>query len=131
MLKMTRTYKDFDGNDRTVDLYFNLTKAEIMEMQLSTNGGLDKMIQSIVAAQDAAEIVRLFKTIILKSYGQKSPDGNRFIKSQELRDEFEQTNAYSDLFMELATDSEKAAAFINAVVPKSLAEEADKLVDQK
>lgn len=117
MLKKTITYTDYDGVQRTEDFYFNLSKAEIAEMELSTAGGLDKTINRIVAEQDGKRIIALFKDLVLKSYGKKSDDGRRFIKSQELRDEFSQTEAYSDLFMELATDADAAAAFVNGIVP--------------
>ena len=117
MLKKTITYTDYDGVQRTEDFYFNLSKAEIAEMELSTAGGLDKTINRIVAEQDGARIIALFKDLVLKSYGKKSDDGRRFIKTQELRDEFSQTEAYSDLFMELATDADAAAAFVNGIVP--------------
>ena len=117
MLKKTITYTDYDGVQRTEDFYFNLSKAEIAEMELSTAGGLDKTINRIVAEQDGARIIALFKDLVLKSYGKKSDDGRRFIKNQELRDDFAQTEAYSDLFMELATDADAAAAFVNGIVP--------------
>lgn len=117
MLKKTITYPDYNGLDRTEDFYFNLTKAEIMEMELSTTGGLSEMISRIVAAKDAPAIIKVFKELILKAYGQKSPDGKRFVKSAELSEEFAQTEAYSILFMELATDADAAAKFVNAIVP--------------
>lgn len=117
MLKKTITFKDFNGNERTEDFYFNLTEAEVTEMELSVEGGLVEMINRIVAAQDGKQIIATLKDFILRSYGEKSPDGRRFVKSQEIRDKFEQTNAYSKLFMELATDANAASAFVNAVVP--------------
>lgn len=117
MIKKTMTYTDYDGNQRTEDFYFNLTKAEVAEMEMSTAGGLDKMINRIIAEQDGKRIIELFKDLVLRSYGKKSDDGRRFIKSQELRDEFAQTEAYSDLFMELATDADAAAKFVNGIVP--------------
>ena len=117
MLKKTFTYVDFNGVERTEDHYFNLSKAELMEMELSTTGGLAEMINKIVAAQDAPAIVKIFKDLVLKAYGQKSADGRRFIKSKELSDEFSQTEAYSQLFMELATDADAAAKFVNGIVP--------------
>ena len=117
MLKKTFTYVDYNGVERTEDHYFNLSKAELMEMELSTTGGLAEMINKIVAAQDAPAIVKVFKDLVLKAYGQKSADGRRFIKSKELSDEFAQTEAYSQLFMELATNAEAAAAFVNGIVP--------------
>ena len=117
MLKKTITYTDYNGLKRTEDFYFNLTKAEIMEMELSTTGGLSEMISRIVAAKDAPAIIKVFKELILKAYGQKSADGKRFVKSAALSEEFEQTEAYSILFMELATDADAAAKFVNAIVP--------------
>lgn len=120
MLKKTITYTDYNGNERTEDHYFNLTKAEIMEMEMSTTGGLAEMIKKIVAAQDAPAIIKIFKELILKAYGEKSPDGKRFIKSDELRDAFSQTEAYSQLFMELATDADAAAKFVNGIIPSDV-----------
>ena len=117
MIKKTMTYTDYDGVQRTEDFYFNLTKAEVAEMQMSTVGGLDKMINQIISEQDGKRIIELFKDLVLRSYGKKSPDGRRFIKNQELRDDFAQTEAYSDLFMELATDADAASAFVNGIVP--------------
>lgn len=125
MIKKTITYTDYDGVERTEDFYFNLSKAEIAEMELSTAGGLDKTINRIIAEQDGARIIALFKDLVLRSYGKKSDDGRRFIKNQELRDDFSQTEAYSELFMELATDSEAAAAFVNGIVP-DMSKEAEK-----
>ena len=124
MLKKTITYTDYNGVERTEDKYFNLSKAEIMEMEMSTAGGFADMVQGIVKAQDAPAIMKIFKDIILKSYGEKSPDGKRFIKSKELSDEFSQTEAYSDLFMELCTNAEASAAFINGIIPADVAEKA-------
>ena len=118
MLKKTITYTDYNGNERKEDFYFNLTKAEIMEMELSTTGGLSEMIQRVVAAQDGPAIIKIFKDLVLRAYGVKSPDGKRFIKSEELSTEFAQTEAYTEIFMELATNAEAAAAFVNGIVPK-------------
>lgn len=117
MLKKTITYTNYNGVECTEDFYFNLTKAEIMEMELSTSGGLAEMIQKIVAAQDAPAIIKIFKELVLKAYGEKSPDGKRFIKSEEISKAFSQTEAYSILFMELATNSDAASAFVNGIVP--------------
>ena len=117
MIKKTITYTDYDGNERTEDFYFNLSKAEVTEMELSVDGGLVKTLHRIVAEQDSKRIVEMFKDLILKSYGQKSPDGKRFVKSKELIEAFSQTEAYSQLFMELATDAQASAAFVNGIVP--------------
>lgn len=130
MLKKTINYVDYDGNEREEDFYFNLTKAELMEMSLSTSGGLDKYIERITKAQDTAKLIELFKDIIIKSYGVKSDDGKRFIKKPELTEEFTQTEAYSDLFTTLATDENEAAAFINGIMPKELLDAAKEEVNK-
>ena len=123
MLKKTITYEDFNGVDRKEDFYFNLSKAEIMEMQFGTVGGLDVMLQKIVDAKDVKSIMNTFKMLILKAYGVKSDDGRRFIKSEEIAKEFEQTEAYSILYMELATDDNAAAEFVNGIMPKDVVAE--------
>lgn len=123
MLKKTITYTDYNGEERREDFYFNLNKAEIMEMQMSTTGGLDELIKRIVDAKDAPAIIKIFKDLILKAYGEKSADGRRFEKERDGRklcDEFAQTEAYSILFMELATDADAAAAFVNGIVPSDM-----------
>ena len=117
MLKKTIKYTNYNGIELTEDFYFNLTKAEIMEMELGTSGGLAEMINRIVAAQDAPAIITVFKDLILKAYGEKSADGKYFRKSREISEAFAQTEAYSILFMELATDADAAAKFINGIVP--------------
>lgn len=120
MLTKKITYTDYNGTERTEDFYFNLNKAELTELEFGTTGGLATMIQRIVAAQDTPSIIKVFKEIILKAYGEKSPDGKRFIKSEEISTAFSQTEAYSTLFMELAYDDEAAAKFINAIIPADL-----------
>lgn len=118
MIKKTISYTDFNNVSRTEDFYFNLTKAEVTEMELSTEGGLAEKLNAIVESKDAKQIIEHFKDIILRSYGQKSEDGKRFVKSQQLKDEFSQTEAYSELFMELAANADAAAAFINGIIPQ-------------
>lgn len=124
MLKKTITYTDYNGTERTEDFYFHLSKAELMEMEMSTSGGYGEMVQNIIQAQDAPAIIKVFKEMINKSYGEKSPDGKRFMKVNDagvpLYVAFSQTEAYSQLFMELATDSEAAAAFVNGIIPNDL-----------
>ena len=117
MMKQTITYTDYNDNERTEDFNFDLNQAEVMELELSTSGGLANMITNIVNAQDAPAIIKIFKELVLKAYGKKSPDGRRFEKSEALSNEFSQTEAYSKLFMELATDADKAAEFVNGIVP--------------
>lgn len=118
MLKKTITYIDFNGVERTEDFYFNLTKAEIAEMELEVPGGMTTMIERITKTQDTPSLIKVFKDLILRSYGKKSDDGRRFIKNAELIDEFKDSEAYSELFMELATDADAAAAFVNGITPK-------------
>ena len=124
MLKETIKYTDYNGVERTEDFWFHLSKAELMEWEMGTTGGLTEMIKRIVDAQDAPAIIKIFKELVLKAYGQQSPDGKRFIKSEELATEFSQTEAYSQLFMDLATDADKAAAFVNGIMPSDVAEKA-------
>lgn len=128
MLKKNIKYTDYNGVEREDTHYFNLSKAEIMEMELSTVGGFAEMVEKVIAAQDTPTIVAIFKDLILKAYGEKSPDGKGFMKLDEegrpLSRKFSQTEAYSVLFMELATDAEAAAAFINGIVPSDVAKEA-------
>ncbi len=124
MLKKTIISVDYDNTERTEDYYFNLSKAEVLEMEMSTTGGLSKTIEKIIKEQDQKKIVELFKEIILKAYGEKSPDGKRFIKSKELSEGFAQTEAYSVLFMELATNADAASAFMTSIIPVELTQEA-------
>ena len=130
MLKKTIKYEDFNGMEREEDFYFNLTKAELMEMEMSTTGGLAEMIENIVKLQDAPAIIKIFKDLVLKAYGEKSADGKRFRKVNDagvpLYIAFSETEAYSQLFMELATDADAAAKFVNGIVPKDTAMEAEK-----
>lgn len=131
MLKKAITYTDYNGVERTEDFYFNLSKAELTEMELSISGGLTEMINKIVSAQDAPAIIKTFKDLILKAYGEKSADGKRFIKSKELSDAFQQTEAYSILFMELATDADMAAKFVTGIIPTGVTNESDKIIPVK
>lgn len=117
MLKKTITYKDYNDNERTEDFYFNLTQSEVTELELSTKGGLVETINTIVAAQDGEKIIKLFKDLLFRSYGEKSPDGRRFIKSQELSEAFSQTEAYDKLFISIVTDPDNASAFFNGILP--------------
>lgn len=123
MLKKTIEYIDCNDVERKEDFYFNLTEAELTEMEYGTTGGYSEMIKKIIAAQDIPTIIKIFKDLLLRTYGEKSPDGKRFIKSEELSTAFSQTEAYSKLFMELATDADKAAEFVNGVIPKSVSQQ--------
>ena len=127
MLKKTITYEDFNGEMVSEDFFFHLSKAELVELELSHDGGLSAALQRIVDAEDGKAIIAEFKNIILGSYGKRSDDGKRFFKNQLIREEFEATEAYSALFMELVTDTDAAIEFINGVIPQGMAEEAAKL----
>lgn len=126
MYKITKTYTDYNGVERTEDAYFNLSKAEILEMELGTTGGAAEKLQRIVDSKDLPGLITQFKFWVLKSYGVKSDDGKRFIKSQEITDAFEQSPMYSEIFMELATNDEAAIKFIKGIMPPDLASEVDK-----
>lgn len=126
MLTKIIEYTDYNGVERKEDFSFNLNKAEIMEMEMSTVGGLAESINKIVAAQDTPQLIKLFKDLILKAYGKKSSDGKRFIKNDELREAFSQTEAYSILFMELAGNADEASKFINGIIPADLSKELQK-----
>ena len=130
MYKKTVTYEDYNGVERTEDFFFNLTKAELTEMQVSVAGGYAAMIDNIAKAKDTAAMINIFKELIIKSYGIKSDDGRRFIKRPELTQEFMDTPAFSATYMDLVTDDKAAAEFINKVIPKSLAAEVEKLKNE-
>lgn len=117
MIKKTVSYVDYDGNDRVENFYFNLTQTELTDLSVKHSGGLNDYIQSIIDAKDVKELYSLFKEIIDMSYGKKSEDGRRFMKSQEILDDFKQTLAYDKLVVSLANDEEEAAAFIKGVIP--------------
>lgn len=124
MFNITETYTDYDGNERTETFAFNLTKAEITEMELSVNGGLTSYIDKIVKAKDTPSLVKIFKDLVLRAYGEKSADGKRFIKSEELSKAFSETEAYSQIFMRLATDADAASTFVNSIVPSDVSKAA-------
>lgn len=127
MIKKTIKYNDYNGVEREDAFFFNLTKAEITEMSLSVDGGLYEKIKAIIEAKNTPEIIKLFKELILKAYGEKSEDGKRFRKTdvngQPLSTAFSETEAYSTLFMELATDDAKAAEFVNGIMPADIDKE--------
>ena len=124
MVKKTITYTDYNGVERTEDFYFNLTEAELIDMQMNEVGGLGELIQKVTAARDDVTTYNIFKDLIRRAYGEKSPDGKRFIKTPEVKDAFMHTEAYSIIFMELMQDEEKAAAFVNGIIPQKLLAEA-------
>lgn len=116
MLKKTVTYVDYDGVERTESFYFNLSESEIVEMELGVDGGWRERMQRIIDSKDAPTLMREFKNLIMMSYGKKSDDGRRFMKSKEISEEFIQTEAYNKIFMELVTDDKAAANFANGII---------------
>lgn len=125
MLKKTISYTDYDDVERTEDYYFNLSKAEIIMMDSSVVGGLRRRLEKIINSKDSVAIMEVFKDLIHRSYGEKSDDGKRFVKSEEISTAFEQTEAYSELVMELLSDPDSAAKFVNGILPKGLIKESD------
>lgn len=124
MLKKSITYINYNDEEVTEDFYFNINKAELMELELSTPGGFSESIKAIVAEKNVPLIMSTFKKLILKSYGEKSPDGKHFSKSEDISNKFENTEAYSSLFMELVTDAQKAGDFVTGILPKDIQDEA-------
>lgn len=122
MLKKTITYTDYNGNPRTEDFWFHLSKAEILETEMRTEGGLEEEVRRIISTQNQAKLIEIFKNLIYLAYGEKSLDGRRFIKSKEVKDNFTETEAYSILFIELATDADAATKFIHGIIPDDLIE---------
>ena len=122
MFKDKVTYTDYNGVEREEEFFFNLNEAELFEMQNSVRGGLTEKVKKIMETKNTPEIIKLFKEIMQMSYGVKSDDGRRFIKNKEVLDEFTQTEAYSKIYMKLATDSDYAAKFINEIIPKDISD---------
>ncbi len=124
MIKLTETYTDYNGVERTEDFYFHFTKAELLKMEMGVKGGLAEMVKRAAQTQDAPTIIKVFEDLVAKSYGVKTPDGKGFNKDPEIVKEFLQTEAYSNIFMRLATDDEEAARFVNGVVPADMSKQA-------
>lgn len=131
MLKRTINFVDYDGNERTEDYYFNMNKSEVIKW-LTTSGDytLDKVMDRLTKERNGKEIMKIFEEMIKTSYGRKSLDGRKFEKSEEIWNDFYQTEAYSELFTELVTDAAKAADFFNGIIPKELGDEVKKIMDQ-
>lgn len=124
MIKLTETYTDYNGVERTEDFYFHFTKAELLKMEMGVKGGLAEMVKRAAQTQDAPVIIGVFEDLVAKSYGVKTPDGRGFDKDPKVVKEFLQTEAYSQIFMRLATNDEEAARFVNGVVPADMREQA-------
>lgn len=130
MFKTSVTYQDYDGNERTKDLYFNLSKAELFNMQFGVKGGLDAVLNRIAEEQDMPRIIEYFRTIIRKAYGKKSLDGDRFMKSDEIWEEFEQSEAYSEFFVKLISDDQFQHDFMLGIMPADVREEVEQKMDE-
>lgn len=120
MHKQTIKYVDYDGNEREEDFYFNLNKSELIDLEFTREGGLADYLKKIIASNDKPTIYSMFKKILLMSYGEKSPDGKRFIKSEEISKAFSETEAYNQLFLDLCSNEGRMAAFVNAIIPADL-----------
>jgi len=126
MIKKTVTYTDFDGNERTEDFYFHLTEQELAEWELSVDGGLSGVLTRIINSRDDKKLMEIFKDLLIRSYGVKTPDGRGFIKNEEVLNSFKYTQAFSDIYMELATNDVAASEFVNGIIPANLVKEANK-----
>ena len=120
MYRKVVTFENYDGEQREMEVYCALTEAEVVELEVSWDGGLKGVLEKIIQEKDQKRMVEMIKMLITKSYGKKSIDGNKFIKNQEVLDDFMQTPAYSELFMLLSTDADEASAFVNGIIPKKL-----------
>jgi hypothetical protein len=127
VLKKTITYTDYNGNEQSEEFHFHLSAEKLLELEATLPGGFEKHLERILESQDGAQILELFKRLITMSIGQVSEDGKRFLQTDDIRDAFTQTNAYTRLFLELGQDAETAAEFFNGIVPKDLAEQAEKM----
>lgn len=127
MLKKTVTYIDFNGVERTENFYFHFSQAELLEMELSATGGFTDRVQKMIDAKDQPAIIKLVKSFVLDAYGEKSDDGKRFMKTEEIKRGFMENPAFSMIFMELATDADEAAKFVNGVVPADMAKKIPEL----
>ena len=131
MFKVTETFKDFLGSDRTEDFYFNLTKAEIIKMEWSYEGGFIRMLKTLIDKQNIPEMIKVFDLIIDSSYGVRTPDGRGFKKSKDILDDFKTTEAYSNIFMRFATDATFASDFLNGIIPQEIADEVSKMSEDE
>ncbi len=133
MLKKTITYNDYDGNARTDDFWFNLSQAELAEMDVES-GGMQKRLEMISSTNDPKEIMRIFKDIVMRAYGERTADGKfRKVDSNgyRLANDFVQSEAYSELFFELFNDANKASEFMISLLPKNVQDEARKVAEEK
>ena len=130
MFKETLTYTNYNDEEVTEDVYFNLSKAELLEMNFEAKGGLEKYLQSIINARDVQTLAKLFKELLLRSYGIKDPEGRKFIKSEDLRKDFECSIPYEILYTRYSTDAEAAAKFVNGIMPADLRKAVEEMSKQ-
>lgn len=135
MIEKKVTYKDYDGVERTEVFRFHLNQSELIEMDALMPGGMEKTLKMISEKKDTPSLMRAFKTILMKAYGEKSADGRRFMKSDEISHAFEETPAYDKIFMELVSgDGNDTLAFIRGIMPeemqKEIAAEAENILKQ-
>lgn len=128
MFKDVITYTDFNGVERTEDVYFHLSVPELIDMEIDhDNDSYADYIEKVIAAKDTKKLIEIFKALLLKAYGQKSEDGRTFKKDVEITKDFEGSPIYADLYMKLASDSDYAAKFINGILPSDLDKQIAKL----
>lgn len=125
MLKKTVTYVDYNGVEKTEDMHFNLSKAELLKLQYSTDGGMIERLKKMIDKMDGREMIDIFDNLLVASYGVVTENGG-FLKNDKLREEFKASEAYSELFIQLMSDVDEAAAFINGIIPESLRNEVEK-----
>lgn len=120
MITLPIKYTDYNDVERTEEFSFNLNKAELAELQLGVSGGFDAVLKRLTNRMETPEVLKIFKGIILKAYGVKSDDGRRFMKSEELSKEFEETEAFSNLYMSFFENADNFTKFIKGILPKDL-----------
>lgn len=123
MLKREIKYQDFDGNEQTATFYFHIGKHEIVELDVEHKGGIKALFEKIIETQDDKGIVEQMKKLILLAVGERSADGQRFVKNDQIREDFKNHAAYEALFMELSTDAERASEFGIGILPPDVAKE--------
>lgn len=128
MLKKRITYTNFEDEEVTETFYFNLTKADLMEMEVSKRGGLNGYIERIQETNDAGLVFEELKSLMSRSVGRLAPDGRGFSRSQQIRDEFMNSEAFSNFILEMLTDPQLAAEFIQGLIPKNIESEVDRIV---
>lgn len=120
MIKKTITYQDYNGVARAEDFYFNLNRAEVIELEAATPGGLKHFLEEMVQTKDNHKLIEFVKELIRMSYGVKSPDGKYFTKTEESWTAFRYSEAFVELFLELGNNAEAATEFVNGIIPQEI-----------